>query len=183
MKIILDRLVHLTPIGVVFALALLTPTILAIELRDGSNHFANPPRLIGATTSQSGAYLWTATYYFTIQIPEDAGEPLQKLTIAPLHSSDRPLFTITKPTAFAGTVRQPGPVLALRTVTLDPQTQIFSISFDPPVTPGQTVTVQLNPVRNPNTGGTYLYGVTAFPPGAQPASQFLGFGRIRIDDR
>ncbi|MGG6269339.1 DUF2808 domain-containing protein [Leptolyngbya sp. AN03gr2] len=155
----------------------------AIELADGKTYFEKPPRLIGSTTSQNGTYIWGATYYFTVQLPDDAGEPLQKLKIQLQASPGRPFFNTSRTEAFEGKRKKPGKKLSLKDVKIDTQTQLVSVTFDPPVQPGSTVTVRIYPVRNPNAGGTYLYGVTAFPTGTQPAGQFLGFGRIRIYDR
>lgn len=155
----------------------------AIELKDGRTYFERPPRLLGVATSQNGTYIWNATYYFTVAIPEDAGEALQKLEIELAASPGRPIFDASKLEAFEGKRRKPGDKIPVKDVTIDARTQVISVTFDPPVKPGKTITVRVYPVRNPAAGGTYLYGVTAFPDGAQPASQFLGFGRIRIYDR
>lgn len=54
----------------------------AVQLRDGTFHFNQPPDLVDATTTFDSVNVWGATYYFTINIPEKAGEPLQRLVIA-----------------------------------------------------------------------------------------------------
>jgi Protein of unknown function (DUF2808) len=166
-----------------FSLFLLVSATSAIELKDGKTYFEKPPRLIGSTASQNGTYIWGVTYYFTVQIPEGAGESLEKLDIELQASPDRPIFSSSSTEAFEGTRRKPKDKIPLKDVMIDPKTQVVSVTFDPPVEPGKTVTVRIYPVRNPDTGGTYLYGVTAFPKGEKPAPQFLGFGRIRIYDR
>ncbi len=56
------------------------------------------------------------------------------------------------------------------------------IAFDPPIAPGQTVTVSLQADRNPLQGGVYLFGVTAFPMGESNSGLFLGYGRVNIFD-
>ncbi|KAM3095978.1 DUF2808 domain-containing protein [Phormidesmis sp. 146-35] len=171
-----------------FAIAILISLFIvastsAIELKDGRTYFEKPPRLLGIATSQNGTYVWGANYYFTVAVPEDAGEPLQKLEIELEASPGRPFFDASKLEAFEGKRRKPGNKIPVKNVMINAQAQVISVTFDPPVKPGKTVTVRVYPVRNPATGGTYLYGVTAFPVGEQPAGQFLGFGRIRIYDR
>jgi Protein of unknown function (DUF2808) len=177
------NLKKITISGLFFALFTIRLSASAIQLSDGTTYFERPPRLIGAGTSRNGTYIWGATYYFTVQIPEDAGEPLQKLEIELPAGASRPFFNSSKTEAFTGTRQQLGAQVPLKQVTITPQTQVIAITFDPPVAPGKTVTVKIYPIRNPNVGGTYLYGVTAYPVGAQGVGQFLGFERIRIYDR
>ncbi len=152
----------------------------AIRLADGTTYFANPPRLMTATTTQKGANSPGARYYFTLTIPENAGEPLQKVAIAQQQGIARPRFDLSRTDAFEGTRNRPAARLSLKEVTIDPQTRGIKVTFDPPVPPGKTVTIRLYATRNPNVGGVYLYGVTAFPTGEKPHGQFLGFGRIQI---
>ncbi|WNZ43799.1 DUF2808 domain-containing protein [Leptolyngbya boryana CZ1] len=154
----------------------------AIEV-SGKTYFERPPRLMGAATSQNGTYIWGATYYFTVNVPEEAGVPLQRLEIELQASPGRPFFTANNLQAFEGRRKKPGDKISLKDVKIDPQTQMVSVTFDPPIKPDKTITLRIYPVQNPNTGGTYLYGITAFPEGSQPVGQFLGFGRIRIYDR
>ena len=40
-----------------------------------------------------------------------------------------------------------------------------TVTFNPPIQPGQTVTVALDATANPWYGGVYLFGVTAYPEG------------------
>jgi Protein of unknown function (DUF2808) len=54
------------------------------------------------------------------------------------------------------------------------------VNFDPPVRPGTTVRVSVRSLENPISGGTYLFGITAFPAGEMGYGQFLGYGRIQI---
>ena len=179
---ITKRIARILTVGVFSSLLIVLSTS-AIELVDGKTYFLKPPRLTSSTTSQNGTYIWGATYYFTVEIPEGAGESLQRLEIILQAGAGRPVFTSSRTEAFEGTRQRPKDKIALKDVRIDPKTQAIAVTFDPPVNPGKTVTLRIYPVRNPSTGGTYLYGVTAFPSGKRPASQFLGFGRIRIYDR
>jgi Protein of unknown function (DUF2808) len=154
----------------------------AVTLKDGTTYFLNPPRLVSSITSQAGTYIWGATYYFTLRIPDNAGEPLRKVVIEQEEGLGRPEFSARYTEAFEGDRTEIGKKVPLQQVMLDPNTRALTVLFDPPVSPGKTVTIRLYPVRNPNAAGTYLYGVTAFPVGEKPFGQFIGFGRIRIYD-
>lgn len=59
-------------------------------------------------------------------------------------------------------------------MTQDRKKQTVILNFDPPVTPGQTITIGLRPVQNPWISGVYLFGVTANPRGEKSHGQFRG---------
>lgn len=151
----------------------------AVTLSNGSTSFTQPPRLEGAVATQKAIRFWGSTYYFTLTLPENAGEPLQKVVISPQPAPDRVYFDLQKTEAFEGTADREGTKLPFQTVTQDPKTQAITITFDPAIAVGKTVTIGLYANHNPDGSGTYLYGVTAFPPG-QASGQFLGYGRIQI---
>ena len=154
----------------------------AITLSDGVTYFENPPRFLNATTSQDGTYIWGATYYFTISIPDNAGEPLKTIVIQQESGASRAVFDPNKVAAFEGTRDRSGEEIPIQDVSFDARSQAISVIFDPPIDPGTTVTIRFYPVRNPGIGGRYLYGITAFPLGEQPHGQFLGYGEISIHD-
>ncbi len=153
----------------------------AVKLSDGKVYFVQPPRLLGASTSQNATRIWGATYYFTLNLPENSGESLQQVTIVQQPSPDQIRFDLKETRAFEGT-RHKGTPLNLSNVTEDRTTQTVTIQFDPPITPGKTVTIALSPIYNPDVGGVYLFGITAFPVGENPHGQFLGFGRLQFYD-
>jgi hypothetical protein len=150
----------------------------AVQLRDGTVHFTSPPRLEGASTTQNSVYAWSATYYFTLDVPENAGEPLQRVTIAQEPSPDTVRFDLKDTEAFEG--GRSGTKLQLGEVTSDRKSRSVTVNFNPPIPPGRRVTIALAPDRNPSVAGVYLFGVTAFPAGEKSRGQFLGFGRISI---
>lgn len=154
----------------------------AVQLADGKVYFTQPPRLVGASTTQNATYVWGATYYFTLSLAEDAGEPLQQVTIVQRPSPDYVRFDVEDTRAFEGTRRRDGTPLKLAEVAQDKETKAVTIRFDPPVPPGRTLTIGLRPYQNPTVGGVYLFGVTAFPAGEKPNGQFLGFGRLQFYD-
>lgn len=152
----------------------------AVQLRDGTFHFNQPPDLVDATTTFDSVNVWGATYYFTINIPEKAGEPLQRLMIAQREGADNIRYDLEDSRAFEGTRSNRGAKVILGKVTRNRDTRTVFVNFDPPIPPGKTVTVGLRPVRNPMYSGVYLFGVTAFPAGEKSHGQFLGFGRFHF---
>ncbi|ARV60213.1 hypothetical protein BZZ01_17655 [Nostocales cyanobacterium HT-58-2] len=152
----------------------------AVQLRDGKVYFVQPPQLVSAVTTYKDTYVWGATYYFTISLPENAGEPLQRITINQREGADRVRFDLKDTFAFEGTRSNEGQKLTLKDVTSDRETKTLSLTFDPPVSPGRNITIALKPVQNPMVSGVYLFGVTAFPPGEQAHGQFLGYGRLQF---
>ncbi|MEB3179089.1 MAG: DUF2808 domain-containing protein [Nostocaceae cyanobacterium] len=131
----------------------------AIQLQDGTVYFAQPPRLVEAVTTLNSINVWGATYYFTIRIPDNAGEPLQKVTIYQQEGGDYVRFDLKGSFAFQGTRPNQGQRLIIQDISSDQETQSVSITFAPPVEPGKTVTIALKPIQNPNTAGVYLFGV------------------------
>lgn len=181
-----------TGLGVMTALALgisgvsgaIAPAIQAVEL-NGQIYFIHPPLLDNATTTENSTLVSSATYYFTLSLPEDAGEPLGQVVINQKDgdTSARLIRYNTDETrAFAGTPGDRGEALPMQT-TFDRAAQTVTITFDPPVAPGTRVTIGLEPNRNPRLGGVYLFGVTAYPAGASAYGQFLGYGRLQFYER
>jgi hypothetical protein len=152
----------------------------AIQLQDGTVYFAQPPDLVDATTTFKAVNVWGATYYFTISIPQKAGEPLQRVTITQQSGGDDIRFKLEDSRAFMGTRNRKGERLTLGEVTQEREKKTVSVTFDPPVSPGQIVTIGLRPVENPRFSGVYLFGVTAYPLGEKSHGQFLGFGRLHF---
>ncbi|MFN6570713.1 DUF2808 domain-containing protein [Dendronalium sp. ChiSLP03b] len=155
----------------------------AIQLQDGTVYFAQPPRLIKAVTTYNDVYVWGATYYFTVSLPENAGEPLQRITINQREGADYVRFDLKDSFAFEGNRSRKGQKLGLKDATSDRKTQTLSLTFDPAISPGKTITIGLKPLQNPTIAGVYLFGVTAFPPGEKSHGQFLGFGRLHFYSR
>ncbi|MBD2593525.1 DUF2808 domain-containing protein [Nostoc spongiaeforme FACHB-130] len=152
----------------------------AIQLQDGTVYFAQPPRLVNAITTYKEIYAWGATYYFTISLPENAGEPLQRLAINQHEGVDNITFDLNDSVAFEGKPSGKGQKVALQTVTTDSKTRTVTLTFEPPVSPGKTITIGLKPWQNPRSSGVYLFGVTAFPTGEKSHGQFLGYGRLHF---
>ena len=89
-----------------------------MELSDGTVYFVSPPRLdfdSVYSTRRSTASLG-ATYYFTLTIPDDAGEPLSRVSITQREGStvrQRVEFRPDESFAFEGTRSDRGDELSL----------------------------------------------------------------------
>lgn len=156
----------------------------AVEL-NGQTYFTHPPLLNNATTTRNSTLEPNPTYYFTLSIPEDAGEPLGQVVINQKDSdtSARLVRYDTEDTrAFVGTPGDRGEALPVQT-TFDRDAQTVTVTFDQPVAPGTLVTIGLEADRNPRLGGVYLFGVTAYPAGTSAYGQFLGYGRLQFYER
>ena len=160
--------------------ALPLPLLSAVDAANGTIAFTQPPRLVSASTPYTDISILDATYYFTIELPATSGEPLQRVTFSQTEGSQRLRFDQQDSVAFEGMRSHHGPKLALKQTNSDRTSQAVTVTFDPSVAPGKTVTIGIRPVRNPLYDGVYLFGVTAFPPGEQAAGQFLGFGRLQF---
>ena len=170
-------------LGLLLPSSLLALPAAAVQLR-GQTFFDYSPRLLKATTSVMTTRTWGATYYFTLNVPQNAGEPLQAIKIVPRRNADTVEFQPSESLAFACTRYARGPALSLASIGgFEPSdTEEMTVVFDPPVQPGSIVTVALKPRRNPDLGGVYLFGVTAFPLGESSSGQFLGYGRFTFYD-
>lgn len=144
------------------------------------SYFTQPPRLVKTTTSYNRINEPAAVYYFTINLPDNSGEALQKITIQQKQGVDSIRFNLDKSFAYEGTYSQEGKKFALKDISSDQKTQTVTLTFNPPIAPGKNITVALKPIQNPQVSGVYLFGVTAFPPGEKSHGQFLGYGRLQI---
>ncbi|MGA7935050.1 MAG: DUF2808 domain-containing protein [Kovacikia sp.] len=172
------------------ALGLLLPGSLvafpaiASQLSDGRSFFDNAPRLVRSATSFQAAYT-PSTYQFTIKVPENAGANLEAVRIVQDEKNLGTVqFNVSQSSAFLGETFAGGPAVSLESIGGSQPTNSneVTVAFNPPIAPGQTVTVSLQADRNPWQGGVYLFGVTAFPSGTNNPGLFLGYGRINIYD-
>ncbi len=154
--------------GLTLAIAICADSALqAIQLADGTSYFAEPPSLVKAMTTFRNPNV-PSTYYFTLSLPENAGVPLQSVTFKQREGLEEIAFDGAE-AEIAGKKQH----LSLKMN----DHQSVTVTFDPPVAPGQTIKIGLDAI-NPFYGGIYLFGVTAFPVGEKSHGQFLGFGRL-----
>lgn len=152
----------------------------AAQLADGSVYFLYPPSLLRARVTQGFSRV-SSTYYFTLDIPRDAGEPLKRVTITEQTGLENIKFKLKETQAFLPS--QSKQEIPMEQMTVEQHSRTVSVTFATPITPGQTVTVALRSVQNPAQDGIYLFGVTAFPQGEKTHGQFLGFGRLHFYGR
>lgn len=146
----------------------------AVQVADGTVYFNQVPRLLGAVADYKSTRIPNARYDFHFFLPDAAQEPLKTVTFSQKEGFDSIDFNLGKTLAYVGGNRkQTFPV----TATVNPQGQM-TVTFAQPISPGTEFTIRLRAKRNPDTGGTYLFGVTAFPDGEKAYGQFLGFGRL-----
>ena len=184
----MNRIISNFPrLGVTLALSVslwgttVTPTP-AVQLADGTVAFAHPPKLLDAITTFRAARAWGAKYYFTLFLPETAEETVQKITVNLRQGADKINYQLDKTIAAVGTARDRTAEIAIADTSFDAETETVTVIFAEPISPGTTFTVGLRPERNPDLGGTYLFGVTAFPTGEKSQGIYLGSGRLQFDD-
>jgi hypothetical protein len=139
---------------------------------DGETFFNRFPVLTRASTDQNSSTYNYARYSFVVLVPPDSGESLGSLLIGipqriPVPDSERVQVVDGE--------GRPVPLSAVQT-----DGDRVRLTFAQPVAPGNQVSVQFYPMRNPRIGGTYLFGVTAFPAGPTPRGQFIAYGRLQF---
>ncbi|MGK7952937.1 MAG: DUF2808 domain-containing protein [Xenococcaceae cyanobacterium] len=155
-------------------------TAKAVQFPDGRVAFDKSPLLRNAISTFNTVRAWGSTYYFTVELPADAGEPLQKIVINQRQGADDISFRLERTVAYNGTHRNKQEQLSLETVSQDEETEAITVNFAKPIPPGTIFTVGLKPKRNPDFDGIYLFGVTAFPTGDKPDGLYLGVGRLQF---
>ncbi|MGB5593760.1 MAG: DUF2808 domain-containing protein [Crocosphaera sp.] len=159
----------------------LYPAVLGQEIKETRTYFSRSPRLLDVITTYRGARIGRPTYYYTIDLPNQSGEPLQTITINKRQGFEEIEYYPDKTVAFQGTPEHRGNPLTVEETTWDQTTETMTITLDPPVSPGTIFTVGLKAKKNPEYGGIYLFGVTVFPPGNNPMDLYLGSGRLYFE--
>ncbi|NET35121.1 MAG: DUF2808 domain-containing protein [Cyanothece sp. SIO1E1] len=113
----------------------------------------------------------------------DAGEPLEAVTIKQQENAQTVEFQANENEAFISDSFAGSPVLPLAAIGgVAAEPGEMTVVFEPPILPGNTVTVSVTPEQNPSVGGTYLFGITAYPAGLNSTGQFIGYDRLDIYD-
>jgi Protein of unknown function (DUF2808) len=151
---------------------------LASQFPNGRVVFDKSPRLLDAVTTFNNVRVWGATYYFTVELPKEAGEAIEKVVISQRQGSEDIEFLLDKTIAVEGSYNHKGKQINLRRVTRDEETKEITVILDSPISPGTTFSIGLKPKINPFYSGIYLFGVTVFPLGEKPSPLYLGVGRL-----
>jgi Protein of unknown function (DUF2808) len=160
-------------------MSLVSIPAIAVRFSDGTVQFAGVPRLGKVSTTDNQAYAWGATYWFTLQVPEDASEPLGRVVLRQEQGLDTVEFNVGRTDAYLNGDRTQTTAVE----SINPTSDTLELTFNPPIPPGSTVTIGLRPYTNPRTGGVYLFGVTTAPAGEKVRDQFIGYGRLQFYDR
>jgi Protein of unknown function (DUF2808)/Trypsin-like peptidase domain len=152
-------------------------TLTPLPSKTQRTSFVQLPTLVKAVTSNRDANVLGALYYFTIDLPIGANAPLQQVDFHLTQGLNYPDFSAKGTEAFVGDRRSQGPKIPLGLVVTDPLSQTITVTFDPPVAPGQKVTIALRPLQNPNPG-TYLFEVRGYPEGSLAQNSYIGLGRL-----
>lgn len=167
--------------GLVPGLSIAVAPAHSLELR-GSTFFTRPPWKVDLVSYYTTIWQPWAQYYFTVEMPADAGASLGGLTIQQTRGVDTNFnFSVDRTRAFLGRPRREGPAVPVQ-ASFDQAARQFTIRFPEPIPPGGTVTVVLKPWNNPAYSDTYMFQVTAYPAGENPSPAPLGFGTLRIYD-
>jgi Protein of unknown function (DUF2808) len=151
-----------------------------LPLSNQQKFFSHPPTLIRTNALYTMPYT-PSTYEFTISLPADAGAPLKAVTIVQDQNLETIKFNPRQSKAFAGKRYAAGPEIPLASIGgAQDAPGTAMVVFDQPVQPGSIVTVAVEAKANPNWGGVYEFGVTAYPTDENGRGQFLGYGRINF---
>jgi hypothetical protein len=153
----------------------------AVQFADGTTQFNSPPRLVDFYTTRDDVNNRNATYYVTVNLLPEAGEPLKTLTVSLTEGRFTRLGYHTDETeVFQGTARDRQSAIPVESVTYTDDTQTLTIQLLEGAQPGQMLTFALHPVRNPTSEGVYLFEVRAASAGDKPVFQRVGTGRLSI---
>lgn len=152
-----------------------------VQAPDGTVSFEAGLLLKDAHTTFSGVRVRQARYYFDLELPNDIGESLQKVVIQQRSGGDEVKFEPEETEVYLGNHRDKAePVQAI--ATIDEATEKITVELEQPIPPGNSVTIGLKPESNPDFGGVYLFGVTAYPTGEKARGMYLGAGRLHFDN-
>ena len=153
----------------------------AVQAPDGTVSFESAVLLVDAYTTFSGIRVRQARYYFDLQLPENIGEPLKKVVIQQRRGSKEIKFKLEETKAYLGDHRNKEEPLESFT-SVNEETGEVIVEFKNPIPPGNNLTVGIKPRKNPDVGGVYLFGVTAFPEGEKSRGLYLGAGRLHFTE-
>ena len=157
----------------------------AVTFSDGRIAFNSPPLMVKNSVTPSDAGRRNATYRFSISVPQNAGEPLTFVEILPYAVPNTLYFRMNAISAHTGDSIRGGDPIPVIGYSLDnnpseTRATAVGVQFDPPLLPGQTVTIVLKSLRNPSFGGSYTYSAIAYPALDVGVGHRMGFARFTI---
>jgi hypothetical protein len=122
-----------------------------------------------------------STYIFEIEIPENAGNNIQKIVINQQINTEIITFFPDKTKAFI--LNQGKKSLDVNsTLNVTNNQNEIMINLLQSAKPGEKLRLAIQ-ARNPLYGGIYQFGVTVYPEGNNPQSLYLGIARFHFDMR
>lgn len=153
----------------------------ALDLGDAGVFFDHAPKLVHRDTMATyNVPNVRSTYYFTISVPEDAGEPLKAVKITQLPNYEKVEFNVAASDAYVHHQTDGAEQVALSSIGGPKQEGEVTIIFDEPIQPGDEVELGLQVEENPRFGGIYQFSVTAFPEGLYGQGLDLGVARLHF---
>ncbi|MEM8717707.1 MAG: DUF2808 domain-containing protein [Cyanobacteria bacterium P01_G01_bin.39] len=178
----------ITTVGsLLFCSATLTVNIIdsvptqAIEAPDGTVSFESGLDLLDAYATFNAVRVRQARYYFDLKLPEGIGEPLKRVVFQQRTGADEIKFKPEKTKAYLNRSRDKEDLIEL-TTTFNEETGEIVVEFNEPIPIGSELSIGIKPKENPDIGGVYLFGVTAFPRGEKSRGLYLGTGRFHFFD-
>lgn len=141
--------------------------------------FVGIPRLTDSATTQSQIKI-RSTYYFTIDIPENAGLPLKHIQFTQTNGSEFIGEDIYRASGFEGTRKNRGSEISVSLVEKNEDNRTIEVNLDQPILPGKTITIALRTYGNPRISGVYQLRVTGFPLGENVRDANLGLARFHF---
>ncbi len=160
------------------SLVLLALPAIAAPLTNGRYSFDRAPQLVRVNSNAAQTNGRNHTYELVITVPQDAGAPLQAITISQPQTTTPVTFQPSATRVVAGNSGQEIPLVNVGGTPANPGE--LTLVLHHAVQPGETVTIQLTGDRNPSSSGIYLLGVTAYPAGDNSPGLFLGYGRVTV---
>ncbi len=141
--------------------------------------FVGIPRLTYSATTQSQIKI-RSTYYFTIDVPENAGLPLKHIEFTQTNGSEFIGEDVYRASGFEGTRKNRGSEFAVSLVEKNQATRTIKVNLEQPIYAGKTITIALRTHRNPYISGVYQLRVTGSPPGENVRNATLGVARFHF---
>lgn len=158
----------------------LSKSLLAQVSPTDINFFRASPRLIRSHSSYTLPDV-ISTYIFDIEVPENAGNNVQKIIINQQKNTETITFFPNKTKAFILDQNQKSLELNSTLNVSDNQNEII-INLLQSANPGDKIRLAIQG-KNPLYGGIYQFGITVYPEGNNPQSLYLGIGRFHFDMR
>ena len=143
--------------------------------------FAAPPRLENYASIldiRRATETQVATSYFTISLPPKAEFPLAEIQLQQTNESDFLQYYIEQTKGFEGTRENLGSRLFISLVEETSETRTITVRIDPPLLPGKTLTLKMNPFVAPLPSDIYQLKISAFPPGENACRFPLGLVKL-----